>query len=272
MDGKRQIERYIPEVDGVTIQDLPEENLRRYAFKMATGSGKTVVMAMAAVWSYFHKRLVPGSDLSANFLILAPNVIVYQRLEKDFVRQLEAEGVGIKTTTTPPDPPVKVEPVLEKAAFDIAIPLTRPVYTHNYKRLSEFDPQNLAAIYDQDELEETHRIRLKMDFATTETEVHQEEIAAGPAPLAQDILASITNKTIAAARLPGGFSDLFSIVRNYVTHRCFGQPIDIDDEKIRDYLRAPLVQEGIAKYLARKIAELTAEKRAIEFEPRRCCQ
>ena len=39
---------------------------------------------MAIVWSYFHKKRVPGSDLSTNFLIVAPNVIVYQRLEKDF--------------------------------------------------------------------------------------------------------------------------------------------------------------------------------------------
>jgi type III restriction enzyme len=70
------------EADGV--QDLPPENLRRFAFKMATGSGKTWVMAMAIVWSYFHKERVPSSDLSTNFLIVAPNVIVYQRLEKDF--------------------------------------------------------------------------------------------------------------------------------------------------------------------------------------------
>jgi type III restriction enzyme len=51
---------------------------------MATGSGKTWVIAMAVVWSHFHKKRVPGSELSTNFLIVAPNVIVYQRLEKDF--------------------------------------------------------------------------------------------------------------------------------------------------------------------------------------------
>jgi type III restriction enzyme len=51
---------------------------------MATGSGKTWVIAMAIVWSYFHKKRVAGSDLSTNFLIVAPNVIVYQRVEKDF--------------------------------------------------------------------------------------------------------------------------------------------------------------------------------------------
>ena len=84
MDGRRQIRRYVPELDAEGVQDLPPEDLRRFAFKMATGSGKTWVMAMAVVWSHFHKKRVPGSELSTNFLIVAPNVIVYQRLEKDF--------------------------------------------------------------------------------------------------------------------------------------------------------------------------------------------
>ena len=84
MDGRRRIHRYVPELDGVGEQDLPPEDLRRFAFKMATGSGKTWVMAMVVVWSRLHKQYVPGSELSTNFLIVAPNVIVYQRLEKDF--------------------------------------------------------------------------------------------------------------------------------------------------------------------------------------------
>lgn len=84
MDGRRQIRRYVAELETDGVQDLPPENLRRYAFKMATGSGKTWVMAMAVVWSHFHRKRVPDSDLSTNFLIVAPNVIVYQRLEKDF--------------------------------------------------------------------------------------------------------------------------------------------------------------------------------------------
>ena len=84
MDGRRQIRRYVPELDGEGVQDLPPEDLRRFAFKMATGSGKTWVIAMAVVWSHFHKKRVPKSELSTNFLIVAPNVIVYQRLEKDF--------------------------------------------------------------------------------------------------------------------------------------------------------------------------------------------
>ena len=49
--GQRQIVRYVPEQDAEGVQDLPPENLRRFAFKMATGSGKTWVMAMAMVYS-----------------------------------------------------------------------------------------------------------------------------------------------------------------------------------------------------------------------------
>ena len=84
MDGRRQLRRYVPELNSEGVQDLPPQDLRRFAFKMATGSGKTWVMAMAVVWARFHKQRVPGSELSTNFLIVAPNVIVYQRLEKDF--------------------------------------------------------------------------------------------------------------------------------------------------------------------------------------------
>jgi type III restriction enzyme len=188
------------------------------------------------------------------------------RAFEDFVRLLETEGVGIKTVTTPPAPPVNVEPVLEKIAYDIAIPLTRPVYMHDYKRLSLFDPLALDPVYDQSELDEPMRIRLRMEFATTETEVHQADILSGPPPPAQELLASITNKVIRFARLPGGFAQLYPLTRTYIVQRCFGRAIDIDRAEIRAHLRFPLLQDGIARYLARKLGELTAEKRAIEFE------
>ena len=74
MVGRRQIRRYFPELESDGLQDLPPADMRRYAFKMATGSGKTWVMAMIMVWSYFHRLMVEGSDLSRNFLIVAPNL------------------------------------------------------------------------------------------------------------------------------------------------------------------------------------------------------
>jgi len=61
-----------------------DENWARYVVKMATGAGKTKVMGLALVWSYFHKLYEPDSSLSKNFLIIAPNIIVLNRLKKDF--------------------------------------------------------------------------------------------------------------------------------------------------------------------------------------------
>jgi type III restriction enzyme len=82
-DGVRQVVRR-KQTGGVDVISLPPEELARYALKMATGTGKTLVMALVVVWSYFHARREPDSPLAMNFLILAPNVIVFERLRKDF--------------------------------------------------------------------------------------------------------------------------------------------------------------------------------------------
>jgi len=60
------------------------ETWPRYVIKMATGTGKTKVLSLVLVWSYFHKLYELRSDLSRNFLIIAPNIIVLNRLLKDF--------------------------------------------------------------------------------------------------------------------------------------------------------------------------------------------
>jgi type III restriction enzyme len=82
--GKRRLQRQVPDTGQVADQILPPEHLPRYAVKMATGSGKTVVMALGIAWSYFNSRLELESDLSRHFLMLAPNVIVFERLKIDF--------------------------------------------------------------------------------------------------------------------------------------------------------------------------------------------
>jgi type III restriction enzyme len=104
-----------------------------------------------------------------------------------------------------------------------------------------------------------------MEFATTETEVHQADLAAGDAPMAQVLLASITNKAMQRARLANVFAELYPLVRTYVATCCFGKAVDVEDETIRSHLRRLELQEGIARYLARKIGELTVEKLAFEF-------
>ena len=61
-----------------------DETWTRYVVKMATGAGKTKVMGLNLVWSYFHKLYEADSTLSKNFLVIAPNIIVLNRLRKDF--------------------------------------------------------------------------------------------------------------------------------------------------------------------------------------------
>jgi len=56
----------------------------KYAFKMATGSGKTKVMSLAIVWSYFHALRESDSLLAKHFIAIAPNITVFERLKEDF--------------------------------------------------------------------------------------------------------------------------------------------------------------------------------------------
>ena len=95
--------------------------------------------------------------------------------------QLEAEGVGVASTTTDP-PPVIISPVQERLAYDIAIPITKPSLEHDVRKLPELKVEALDAIYEQEDLAEASRVKLRLEFATTETEVHQADIAAGELP------------------------------------------------------------------------------------------
>jgi len=56
----------------------------RYAVKMGTGSGKTKVMALALAWQYFNAVRGEGDHYATTFLLIAPNVIVFERLAEDF--------------------------------------------------------------------------------------------------------------------------------------------------------------------------------------------
>ena len=69
---------------GAVSASMFDENWRRYVIKMATGSGKTKVMSLALTWSFFHKLYEPDSGLSRNFLVIAPNIIVLDRIYHDF--------------------------------------------------------------------------------------------------------------------------------------------------------------------------------------------
>jgi type III restriction enzyme len=69
---------------GLVSGSMFDESWRRFVIKMATGSGKTKVLSLALAWSFFHKTYEAESDLSRNFLVIAPNIIVLDRIRKDF--------------------------------------------------------------------------------------------------------------------------------------------------------------------------------------------
>jgi type III restriction enzyme len=68
---------------GMTIQP-GEPKRQRLAIKMATGSGKTMAMSLCIVWSYFHALFEDDSPMTTSFLVIAPNLIVFERLKSDF--------------------------------------------------------------------------------------------------------------------------------------------------------------------------------------------
>jgi type III restriction enzyme len=63
---------------------LQHDEFARYCIKMATGSGKTKVMALAIAWHYFNAVAGGRDDFAKTFLVMAPNVIVFERLRLDF--------------------------------------------------------------------------------------------------------------------------------------------------------------------------------------------
>ncbi len=69
---------------GVVSAGMFDETWRRFVVKMATGTGKTKVLSLVLAWSFFHKLYEPESQLARNFLVIAPNIIVLDRIYKDF--------------------------------------------------------------------------------------------------------------------------------------------------------------------------------------------
>ena len=173
-----------------------------------------------------------------------------QELLATLRKQLEVEGVGYGTSKTGPPPPIKIEPIKGRMVFDIAIPLTKPRLVHTTKKLSDLKPTQLNPIYEKSALNEDLSLRLKMEFATTVTPVHQVPVTQETIALANDLLSTITTKVMNRAKLAGNFAKLFPLVSQYVATRCFGIAVDVDSLKVRTYLNYPEIQDAIAAYAA----------------------
>ena len=72
------------DASGAVSAGMFSEDWPRYVLKMATGAGKTKVLSLLIAWSFFHKLYEADSTLSRNFLVIAPNIIVLDRLRADF--------------------------------------------------------------------------------------------------------------------------------------------------------------------------------------------
>src|SRR5579864_4047037 len=82
---KGLLERYAQDLRDLRLP--PFDDFARYCVKMATGSGKTKVMALAIAWQFFNAAREQddiAGEYAKTFLILAPNVIVFERLKTDF--------------------------------------------------------------------------------------------------------------------------------------------------------------------------------------------
>lgn len=67
-------------------------NHPKYAVKMATGTGKTWVLQAMLIWQYLNARHEEG-NYTKNFLVVAPGLIVYERLLDAFQGKLREDGV-----------------------------------------------------------------------------------------------------------------------------------------------------------------------------------
>jgi type III restriction enzyme len=82
---KALLERYAHDLKDVRLP--AHDEFARYCIKMATGSGKTKVMALAVVWQFLNAVCEPeeiAREYAKTFLIIAPNIIVLERLKTDF--------------------------------------------------------------------------------------------------------------------------------------------------------------------------------------------
>lgn len=77
-------QRFIPAEFKNSLR-LPDiDPFARYCVKMATGSGKTKVMSLAIAWQFFNALIEGDPAYASTFLVIAPNVIVFERLSTDF--------------------------------------------------------------------------------------------------------------------------------------------------------------------------------------------
>ena len=76
--------------------DLKKEKYshKKYCIKMATGTGKTWVLNAILIWQYLNAKYSNNSEnlYSKNFLLIAPGLIVYERLLDAYLGKEREDG------------------------------------------------------------------------------------------------------------------------------------------------------------------------------------
>lgn len=81
---------------GMDIESLQKDKYAhpKYCIKMATGTGKTWVLSALLIWQYLNAKYEEEGNFSKNFLIVAPGLIVYERLLDAFIGKERENGEG----------------------------------------------------------------------------------------------------------------------------------------------------------------------------------
>jgi type III restriction enzyme len=187
---------------------------------------------------------------------------------EQFVLQLEQEGVGITSTDHAPNPSQFVYPDQARAEFDIDIPKTTPLYQRQYKNLSKLNPKSLPPLTSAADLTDAQRQRIDLIHGTLDVTVHSDVIAfnADHLPMAEDLLSTLTQRTMETARITGFFPQIYPIVRDYVRDRCFDGRVALDDVEIRRALHDAGLRDMISTLIARHIGALTIEQQSVAME------
>lgn len=83
-------------IDDAFLLELqkPKYQYPKYCMKMATGTGKTWVMHALLIWQYLNAKYEEGKSgrYTKNFLIVAPGLIVYERLLDAYLGKQKEDG------------------------------------------------------------------------------------------------------------------------------------------------------------------------------------
>jgi type III restriction enzyme len=191
---------------------------------------------------------------------------------ENFIRELEQEGVGIRTVTAPPKPGIEIFPVEDRRQYDIAIPRATPLYERHYRRLRDLDSLKLPSLASQQDLERELRNRIDLLHGIIDIKVGSDEVEfnAENVPPIENLLSSLTGRVERHARLTGQFDVLYPKVREYVWKRCFGGVVELDDAQVRRVLNHTGLLDAIAQLFSRHIGVLTAEAQPVKLAGEPC--